>query len=297
MITTIKKLIRRPELVFRPVQLIKRIIWIFFKSSEKKMVSLPWGMEMMADPSDRIGSSILKTGTYDTAILECLWRLTCQGETCLDIGANYGLMTGLLAKASGPKGKVIVFEAHPEIFTDLKKNILKWRDLHSIAEIQMENLGVSDQQGEAELVITNEFDSNHGSASIYNQTDENLIKKRITVKTTTLDDYFAPTEQTIGVCKIDIEGHEIFALSGANKLLKKKKVRDIIYEDHEGYPSPVSKLLEDHGYKIYLIRKGLLRPLLLEANTSRYELPNFLATLDSERALQKLKGFGYKTLK
>ena len=297
MITTIKKLIRRPELVFRPVQLIKRIIWIFFKSSEKKMVSLPWGMEMMADPSDRIGSSILKTGTYDTAILECLWRLTCQGETCLDIGANYGLMTGLLAKASGPKGKVIVFEAHPEIFTDLKKNILKWRDLHTIAEIQMENFGVSDQQGEAELVITNEFDSNHGSASIYNQTDENLIKKRITIKTTTLDDYFASTEQTIGVCKIDIEGHEKFALIGANELLKKKKVRDIIYEDHEGYPSPVSKLLEDHGYKIYLIRKGLLRPLLLEANTSRYELPNFLATLDSERALQKLKGFGYRTLK
>ena len=297
MITTIKKLIRRPELVFRPVQLIKRIIWIFFKSSEKKLVSLPWGMEMMADPSDRIGSSILKTGTYDTAILECLWRLTRQGETCIDIGANYGLMTGLLAKASGPRGKVIAFEAHPEIFTDLKKNILKWRDLHTIAEIQMENFGVSDQQGEAELVITNEFDSNHGSASIYNQTDENLIKKRITVKTTTLDDYFAPTEQTIGVCKIDIEGHEIFALSGANKLLKKKKVRDIIYEDHEGYPSPVSKLLEDHGYKIYLIRKGLFRPLLLKANTSRYELPNFLATLDSERALQKLKGFGYKTLK
>ena len=80
------------------------------------------------------------------------------------------------AKASGPKGKVIVFEAHPEIFTDLKKNILKWRDLHSIAEIQMENFGVSDQQGEAELVITNEFDSNHGSASIYNQTDENKFK-------------------------------------------------------------------------------------------------------------------------
>jgi len=260
------------------------------------MVSLPWGMEMTADPSDRIGSSILKTGTYDTAILECLWRLTNQGETCIDIGANYGLMTSLLAKASGPKGKVIAFEAHPEIYTDLKKNTLQWQDPHSIAEIQIENLGVSDQQGDAELVITNEFDSNHGSASIYKQTDEHHIKKRITVKTTTLDGYFASTEQTIGVCKIDIEGHEIFALSGANELLKKKKVRDIIYEDHEGYPSPVSKLLEDHGYKIYLIRKGLLRPLLLEANTSPYELPNFLATLDSERALQKLKGFGYSTL-
>ena len=88
----------------------------------------------------------------------------------------------------------------------------------------------------------------------------------------------------------------MFALIGANELLKKKKVRDIIYEDHEGYPSPVSKLLEEHGYKIYLIRKGLLRPLLLEANTPRYELPNFLATLDPERALQKLKGFGYSTL-
>ena len=271
-------------------------MWIFSKNSKTKKVALPWGMKINACPRDRIGSSILKTGTYDTAILECLWRLTNQGETCIDIGANYGLMTSLLAKASGPKGTVIAFEAHPEIYTDLKKNTLKWQDLHSIAEIQIENLGVSDQQGDAELVITNEFDSNHGSASIYNQTDEHHIKKRITVKTTTLDGYFASTEQTIGVCKIDIEGHEMFALIGANELLKKKKVRDIIYEDHEGYPSPVSKLLEEHGYKIYLIRKGLLRPLLLEANTPRYELPNFLATLDPERALQKLKGFGYSTL-
>ena len=49
-----------------------------------------------------------------------------------------------------------------KLFMLLKKNTLKWQDQHSIAEIQIENFGVSDQQGEAELVITNEFDSNHG---------------------------------------------------------------------------------------------------------------------------------------
>lgn len=296
MTTYIKKLIRRPELIFRPAQLLKRIIWIFCKSSEKKMITLPWGMEMTVDPSDRIGASILKTGTYDTALLECLWRLTRSGETCMDIGANYGVMTSLLAKASGPNGRIIAFEAHPEIFLALKKNASKWQDQHSIAKIQSENFGISDKQGEAELIITNQFDSNNGSASISNQTDERHIKKRITVSTTTLNDYFTSSEQSIGVCKIDIEGHEKFALSGANELLKKKKIRDIIYEDHNGYPSPVSKLLEDHGYKIFLIRKGLFRPLLLRPDTVRYELPNFLATLNPERAIKKLKGFGYKTL-
>ena len=71
----IKRLIRRPELIFRPIQIIKRLKWIFSKNLESKTVSLPWGMTIEAYPEDRIGSSILKTGTYDTAFVRMLMEI------------------------------------------------------------------------------------------------------------------------------------------------------------------------------------------------------------------------------
>ena len=291
----IKRLIRRPELIFRPIQIIKRLKWIFSKNLEPKTVSLPWGMTIEACPKDRIGSSILKTGTYDTALLECLWRLIDSNETCLDIGANHGLMTGLMAKATGVNGKVIAFEPHPEIFTTLEKNVSEWSNTHCISIIETKNLAVSDNQGNAELLIPNEFESNKGSASIAEK-NANEIRGRINVPTTTLDSQFHNMDLSIGVCKIDIEGHEEAALNGAKELLKGKIIRDIVYEDHSGYPSNVSNLLEAYGYKIFLLRKGLFKPMLLNPETHRYELPNFLATLEPKRALKRFKKLGYRTL-
>ena len=292
----IKKLVRRPELIFRPLQIIKRVMWIFSKNTKTKKVALPWGMKINACPRDRIGSSILKTGTYDTVLLECLSRLINPGEIGLDIGANHGLMTSLMAKSSGPKGEVIAFEAHPEIFSILKENASDWREELSISKIKTENLAVSDHVGNAELFITNEFESNQGSASMSESSDSNKIIDRINVKTTTLDTYFRDMQKYIGVCKIDIEGHEKAALDGAKELLNQKKIRDIIYEDHMGYPSPTSDLLEHYGYKIFFLRKGLFKPLLLDANTVRYELPNYLATIDPNRAVKRFNKYGYQTL-
>ena len=79
-------------------------------------------------------------------------------------------------------------------------------------------------------------------------------------------------------------------------MLGRRGVRDIVYEDHGGYPSAVGELLEGYGFRIFLIRKGLRRPLLLDPSTPRYELPNFLATLDPDRALRLASKRGYSVL-
>ena len=252
---------------------------------------------MNVSPGDRIGASIIKTGTYDTAVLECLYRLTDQGETCLDIGANYGLMTGLLARASGPNGKVISFEAHPEIAKELVDITEEWKSNHQIASIKIENSAVSDQGREAELIIPQNFLSNRGSAKLAESNSESSNGKSLKVRTIPLDHYFEQTEESVGVCKIDIEGHEKSALLGAKNLLKDQRIRDIIYEDHSGYPSEVGTFLESFGYEIFLIRKGLTKPLLMHPGTAPYELPNYLATLSPQRAKERISPLGYKVLR
>ncbi|MDC0200884.1 FkbM family methyltransferase [Verrucomicrobia bacterium] len=293
----LQKLFRRPEFLFRPTQLFRRILWEIKRPKKKVTLKLPWGLTMNVSPEDRIGASIIKTGTYDTAILECLYRLTDHGETCLDIGANFGLMSGILARASGPRGKVIAFEAHPEIAKELEKITAEWKSNHQIASIQIENAAVSDQNGEAELTIPESFHSNMGSSKLAEHNSRLSFGKSLKIRTVQLDHYFEQSKESIGTCKIDIEGHEKSALHGAKKILKEQRIRDIIYEDHSGYPSEVGTFLESFGYEIFLIRKGLFKPLLMNPGTTPYELPNYLATLSPQRAKGRISSIGYKILR
>lgn len=290
-------LFRRPELFFRPGQIIRRFLWQIKRPRKNVRVRLPWGLHVTVSPHDRIGASILKTGSYDTAVLECLYRLVDKGELCLDVGANFGLMTGLLAIATGENGTVIAFEPHPEIATSLKEHLKLWQTTRNIGAVRVYDNAVSEANGIAELEIPREFSENRGTARIShqkkpNQQDDN----HISVQTICLDDFLDEAQSPIGVLKIDIEGHEKAALSGAAGLLKRGAIRDIVYEDQEGYPSEVSNYLEEFGYKVFLIRKGLLKPMLLPPNTPLYELGNFLATLDPARANKRVGKTGYRVL-
>ncbi len=272
-------------------------MWEIRRPRKNVRVRLPWGLHVTVSPHDRIGASILKTGSYDTAVLECLYRLVDKGELCLDVGANFGLMTGLLAIATGESGTVIAFEPHPEIAASLKEHIKLWQTTRNIGAVRVYDSAVSEANGIAELEIPREFSENRGAARISRpkktkQQDDN----HISVQTICLDDFLDDAQSPIGVLKIDIEGHEKAALSGAAGLLKRGAIRDIVYEGPEGYPSEVSNYLEEFGYKVFLIRKGLLQPLLLPPVTPLYELGNFLATLDPARAHKRLGKTGYRVL-
>ncbi|MCP4849843.1 MAG: FkbM family methyltransferase [Verrucomicrobiaceae bacterium] len=278
--------------------MIRRILWELKRPQENVVVQLPWGLHVSVSPHDRIGSSILKTGTYDTAVLECLYRLVDEGELCLDVGANFGLMTSVMAIATGEKGKVIAFEPHPEIALSLQKHIELWQNATPpIGTVQAVESAVSEANGTAELEIPREFNGNRGTARISHSTgSKEEVAEIIRVETIRLDDFLRDTQSKVGMLKIDIEGHEKTALSGAAGLLKRGAIRDIIYEGETGYPSSVSKYLEEFGYKIYLIRKGLLKPMLMPPGTPLYELGNFLATRDPQRAETRLGKKGYRIL-
>lgn len=246
---------------------------------------------MNVDARDRIGESITKIGVYDLVVLDSLKRLTGAGEICLDIGANEGLMTGVLAKAVGKTGTVRSFEPHPEIFAKLADHCSSWSaNDSSIGKILCEQIALSDQAGTASLGMPEEFEGNRGTASL-----EETGGEGIQVKTARLDDLLGPDEE-IGVLKIDVEGHELSVFKGAEKAIKEGRIRDIIFEEHSTYPSDVSQFLEDAGYSIFLLHKGLVGPVLHPAHTPPAILPNYLATLDVTRALKRFKGYGYRVL-
>ncbi len=84
--------------------------------------------------------------------------------------------------------------------------------------------------------------------------------------------------------KIDVEGHELNVLKGAEKFLKEKNILNIVYEDHLQFPSSVSDYLLAMGYNIFRIEKGnnniFLADPLSASSISSWEPTNYLATFD-----------------
>ena len=294
-----KTAILKPEFVFRPTQLLRRLTWKHRWLGRAGTVELPWGLPIEIDATETIGMAISKIGVYDLIVPEAILRLAGTGETALDVGANIGMNTSALALAVGPSGKVIAYEPHPTLSRGLQDTINTWREAHGIANIELRQLAVSDHAGTAALKIPIGFDQNVGSASLVEGAAEAGGKtETIEVPVVPLDDEFAEADDRIGVMKIDIEGHESAALRGAERLLSVGCIRDIIFEEHAPLPTAVSRLLEAHGYQVFLLRKDTLGPKLIPTPCELPEaLPNYLATLDPERAQRCFKKRGFLALK
>lgn len=140
-----------------------------------------------------------------------------------DIGASVGLNSILSAKHL-TEGKVISFEPDPENLRCLKKNYA----LNGLSNFQIQEMAVGSEAGQMDLFTNG---SNGYSPSLRGV---NGIERFIKVKVNSIDNLLA--EKLIPlptVIKIDIEGAEMLALAGMNKLLTSSdRPRVIFIEIH-----------------------------------------------------------------
>lgn len=282
--------LNKPEYLFRPRQIVKRLSFGRVSDAEIVQSRLPWGLSIWCRPTDLIGASIVRMGLYDLCVTETLWRLLDPGELAVDVGANIGYMTSVMARRVGSSGTVLSFEPHPEIYAELVENIRLFRSEPDVGRIIPRQLALSARSGDARLVVTNDFMSNRGSARL--ETPRNgVISTSYTVETCRLDDVTDPSVP-VGVMKLDVEGHELEVLEGCEQRLRRQEIRDIVFEEPSTTPTPVTTRLESHGYQVFRIRKGLLKPLATSPTrlvNTPFDTSNYLATIDVERALQRLQ--------
>ena len=244
---------------------------------------------------------------YELAVSEALWRLTDPGDTCLDIGANIGYMTSLLAVRTGQTGRVYGFEPHPGLFLKLKGNLqdkFGGAIAGKHAAVTLLESAIGADEGLVDLVEPKGFEYNQGSASLASLTQESLGREvRHRVQIQRLDTIFQHSEQ-FGMMKIDVEGAELAVLRGAKRLLAEKRIRDIVFEDFNPFPSECVTLLQSHGYSIYRLAKAVLGPVVWDPTKPRaahvslpWEPVNYLATFDPNRAKARLRARGWQCLR
>jgi FkbM family methyltransferase len=288
--------LKRPEYVLHPRQVFRRFRRFSKEPERIETVTLPWRAQVRVHPHENVGSSIYYYGIFDRIVPEAIHRLTDPGELAVEIGANIGQNCSLMALKVGSSGRVIAFEPHPEIFQELQNNAALW-PAPVKRVIELEKIALGENSGEAFLADGSEFSYNRGSAALCES--EKGSGRRFKVALRRLDEYLPP-QINVGVCKIDVEGHELSVLKGAVGTLARRGIRDIIFEDFNPMFSPPAQFLQQHGFMIFEMTGGWWKPVLTPVRPGLQPPQgfsfNYLATLDPERARQRFKKGGWRCL-
>ncbi len=143
---------------------------------------------------------------------------TCKpGMTVIDIGAHLGLMSVIIAKLVGKKGKVYAFEPTPSTFALLKKIIVLNKFTEIISPI---NKAASNFTGLVDFFVDDHEGSN--ANSLVNRSDKNRTSQKTEVDT--LDNIVEGLKLAkLDLIKIDAEGSELDVMNGAKKSIDKYK--------------------------------------------------------------------------
>ncbi|TAF34147.1 MAG: FkbM family methyltransferase [Cytophagales bacterium] len=178
-----------------------------------------------------------------------------------DVGANVGKYAKALSELFGSKAKIFAFEPSQKTF-ELFKETTK-----TCSNIIPNNLGFSNKEYTHTLFTNTE---GSGLASVYQRKLDHFgisMDKTEEIKLSTIDNYCQQHNiDRIHFLKLDIEGHELSALTGAQDMIANKKVDYIQFEfggcniDSRTYFQDFYYLLKDN-YRIYRILKNGIHEL------------------------------------
>lgn len=158
---------------------------------------------MWFDGEDRkLTPWVREHATWEADLIRLLDAYVTPGMTVVDVGANVGFLTVVLAQRVGDAGRVHAFEPLPETLEILRANV--WR--HRAANVTVHPQAVSDREG----IVHVAPDPNGRSGAA-------LAAEGVELQAVTLDD--ALHGARIDVLKVDVEGAEPLVMAGAERVL------------------------------------------------------------------------------
>jgi FkbM family methyltransferase len=155
------------------------------------------------------------TGQYDRLSCSIIRRFLTEDAFAVDVGANVGPLTLLMAKIVR-SGKVIAIEPGPPICERLKRNLRLNPDLEK--NVRVFQVGLADKAGS---LMWSEDQNNRGNAGLLDSVGS-------PVEVVTLDSIIASIgTERLDFIKIDVEGMEYEVIIGASDSIR--KYRPIIY--------------------------------------------------------------------
>ena len=216
-----------------------------------------WGGKIHVHNDDTGSLSTLSiSGVFGPRDTQTVKDNVFSGNIVVDLGANIGYFTCLLAKIVGEGGKVFAFEPDPRNLKLLRRNIQE----NDYKNVIIADKAVSDVNGSCTLYSSQKkFGANRIFESKKKQTHDFIPKKSETI---CLDDYFEKQNllKKIDFIKIDVEGSEFRAFNGMKKILELNnnlkiftEIAPSLLEDAGSSGKQVLDFLQEHKFINFFI--------------------------------------------
>lgn len=213
------------------------------------------GTKFIVQPSIPIGWHLYFFGTYEPEMRRLFRKILQPGGFAIDIGANVGWHTILMASLVGNSGKVIAFEPNPSVRYNLELNI----QANGLSQVEVKPLALSNTAGSVRFLAPDAHDMSAGDGHILaaGQIQRNEV---IEVVSATLDSIVMSTGiKRLDLIKIDVEGFEWPVIQGAAESIARFRpyiVFEFIDEYlHRGGGSRevIYDFFVQQGYTLYII--------------------------------------------
>lgn len=240
--------------------LLNELIWLWPTSSIREIE----GSRMYLNPHEKepmrtAFRSFIRAYGKEPLTTRIFKRVVKDGFTVVDIGANIGYFTLLAARLVGKNGRVYAFEPSPQNYGVLSKNVA----LNGYQNVVALQKAVFNTSGMVKLYLSKTDVGAHTlrQQHAHPQFDTSQFGEFTEVESVTLDGFFKGKQQPIDVIKMDMEGSEMAALLGMDRLIRENKNLKMFIEF---YPSAIREmgyspeefirtLLEKYGFTITVV--------------------------------------------
>ena len=239
--------------------------------------------KLYVDTRDRgFGSHVLLDGFWEIWLTLFCARNVKRGMTAIDVGANFGYYSLLLAELVGTRGELIAVEPNPHAADFLRRSV-ELNGLLGRTRIETSALGAT-ISGEASLYVPHSEPKN---AQIVSEMFQPRPQDGVVIKVpvTTLDGMSAACSR-VDFIKIDAEGAEEMILEGMAETIARHKPMLVVefnparYADASGF---LERLASIYGSMRRLDFSGEAVPITSEDLLSKYGADDSLLVLSRDK--------------
>jgi FkbM family methyltransferase len=207
---------------------------------------------MYLSPSDyAVGREILNSKTYEPNVTRILNEKLRPGMTVLDVGANIGYFSLLMSVLVGREGRCIAIEPNPRNV----KLLLASKNLNRFEQLEILQAAAGNTWGILQLNTSH----SNGVVSPVSATSIEEIWQRETVLSLRIDGILPP-DVRVDLIRIDVEGSEFNALSGALRCIENDRpfiISEFMPEGLRGIsgvtPEEYLGFLTNRGYQLSVL--------------------------------------------
>lgn len=235
----------------------------WFASPEKcrhlpEMCLLREGFVFLARPAVQLDWHVMFFGTYEPEV-RCIFRTLLPPDgVAVDVGANVGWHTLLMASLVGANGRVLAVEANPAIRQRLIENLR----MNHFNNVEVIPCALANSEEPMNFYAPPVYSPDSGNGYVISP-DPTPRTNSIRVQARRLDAIVEHSGiKRLDLIKIDVEGFEWRVLQGGHETIAKFRPHIVFEYNSEfvrrggGTPALIGDFLRNQGYRLFAVGKN-----------------------------------------